>query len=96
MSTSPSHYFVPGAVTRTTPASVLSAEVGTTLKALSPGAASSSVQLLAAAGLDVVDAQRVHARRSADRAVLVGRAVQPVVVDHELVVDEQLGAVVAA
>ena len=52
-------------------------------------------QLLVAARLDEVDPQRVHAGGQLDRAVLVLRAVEAVVVDHELVADEELGAVVA-
>ena len=60
------------------------------------GLAPAEPQLLAAAGLEEVDPQRVHAGGQLHRAVLVLRAVQPVVVDDERLVDEQLGAVVAA
>ena len=60
------------------------------------GLAPAQVQLLVAAGLEEVDAQRVHAGGQLHRPVLVLRAVEPVVVDHERVVDEQLRAVVAA
>ena len=59
------------------------------------GRAPAQPQLLVGARLEVVDPQRVHAGGQLGRAVLVGRAVEPVVVDHELVVDQQLRAVVA-
>ncbi len=51
--------------------------------------------LLSAAAFEVVDAQRVVAGGQLDRPVLGFRAVQPVVVDDELVVDQQLRAIVA-
>ena len=59
------------------------------------GLAPAQPQLLTAAGLEEVDPQVVTAGGQLDRAVLVLRAVQAVVVDHERVVDEQLRAVVA-
>jgi hypothetical protein len=52
-------------------------------------------QLLTATRFEEVDAQRVHPGGELDVAVLGGLAVQPVVVDHEPVVDEQLRPVVA-
>ena len=59
------------------------------------GLAPAQRELLAAAGLEVVDPQRVHPGGQLDRAVLVLRAVEPVMVDHERVVDQQLRAIVA-
>ena len=92
---SPSHSFVPGAVTRTA-RSVLSAEVGTMVKALSPGLRQLSRSSWPPPASKKLTRSVVAAGGQLDRAVLVGRAVEPVVVDHERVVDEQLGAVVAA
>ena len=96
MSISPSHCLVPGGGDAHGAESVLSAEVGTTVKAVSPGLRQLSRSSWPPPGLEEVDPQRVHAGGQLHRAVLVLRAVQAVVVDHERLVDEQLGAVVAA
>lgn len=85
----PSHSLRPGAVTRTTPAVGAQRLVRHGREGVGAGRPPGEGELLSAAALEVVDAQRVRALGEFDGAVLGFGAVQPVVVDHHLVVDQQ-------